>query len=332
MHNNRTFSIPALVVLVLGALGSPYTHAQHTEKVWKVGILWHAANLQEEQVMFKPFAEGMRELGYIEGKNVIFEHTFVGEKYELFASSAQYLVDRKVDIILASIPMAAVAAARVTKEIPIVFPSGGDPVRLGLVESLRHPGRNLTGLSLFYPELAAKDLELLHDLVPGLSRMAVLGNPANEDYRAALDGAERAAQTLGLEVVKFGAESPEQFAETFAEITKAGVGGMIVLGDSMLRVNRKPIVEFAADAKLPTVYGPRDYVDAGGLVSYGVCIPCNFRYSAVYVDKIIKGAKPSDLPVEQPSKFEMVINLRTAKKLGINVATATILRADEVIE
>jgi putative ABC transport system substrate-binding protein len=317
---------------VLGVLASSHALAQHTEKVWKVGILWHAADLKEEQVMFRPFSEGMRELGYIEGKNLIFEHTFVDEKYELFTLRAQELVDRKVDVILASIPTAAVAAAKVTKEIPIVFPTGGDPVRLGLVESLRRPGGNLTGLSLFYPELTAKHLELLRDLVPGLSRVAILGNPANQDYRAALDGAERAGQALGIELIKVAAASPEQFADAFAAITKASVGGMIVLSDSMLRINRMPIVEFAAHTQLPAIYGPRDYVDAGGLLAYGVCIPCNFRHSASYVDKILKGARPSDLPVEQPTKFEMVINLRAAKSLGVKVPESVLARADEVIE
>jgi putative tryptophan/tyrosine transport system substrate-binding protein len=192
---------------------------------------------EEEQVMFKPFAEGMRELGYVEGKNPVFEHTFIGEKYDLFGPRAQELVDRKVDVILASIRTAAVAAAKVTKKIPIVFPSGGDPVRLGLVESLRQPGGNLTGLSLFYPELTAKHLELLRDLVPVLSRVAVLGNPTNEDYRAALDGAEWASHNLGLELVKITATSPEQFADAFAAITKPSVGGMIVLGERQPEAN-----------------------------------------------------------------------------------------------
>jgi putative ABC transport system substrate-binding protein len=294
--------------------------------------LWHAANLEEEAVMFGPFSRGMRELGYVEGHNLVLEHTFVDEKYELFQARAEELLNRKVDLIVASVGAAAAAAAKLTKVVPIVFASSGDPVKLGLVESIRRPGGNVTGLTLFAPELTLKHLELLREFVPGLSRVAVLWNPSNDDHPVTLEAAERAAQSLKLQIVPVGARGPEEFAAAFASIEKANVGGLIVLADSMLRVNRKAIVAFAASSRLPAVYATRDYVEAGGLMGYGACVPCNFNSSAKYVDEIFKGAKPADMPVQQPTKFETLVNLKTAKALGIDVPPSILLRTDEVVE
>ena len=310
------------------AQGSP----KETGRVWKVGILWHAANLEEEQVMFGPFAEGLRELGYVEGRNVVFDHTYVDENYDRFQARAQELVDRKVDIILASVAAAAIAAGKVTKTVPIVFATSGDPVRLGLVDSIRQPRGNVTGLSLFWAELIAKHLEVLRDLVPGLARVAILWNPANEDHPSTLKAAESAAQVLGLQTVQIGVKGPGDFSNAFASIAKADVGGLVVVGDAMLRVNRKQIIAFTAGNRLPAVYGPRQWADDGGLVAHGVCVPCNFRRSAAFVDKILKGAKPTELPVEQPTRFELVINLKTAKALGLTIPATLLARADEVIE
>ena len=322
---------------LLGALGGaalawPVAALAQQTRIWKVGILWHAANLSEEQVMFGPFSQGMRELGYVEGRNVVYDHTFVDEKYELFHSRAQELVSRQVDIILASVPAAAAAASRLTQTIPIVFATSGDPVKLGLVASIRRPGGNLTGLSLFYPELTAKHLEIVRDIVPGVSRVAVLSNPTNEDAAIALKEAQKAAQALGLSAVPIEAKSPEEFPAAFSSIANSNVGGMIVLGDAMLRVNRKAIIALAAYNKLPVVYGPRDYAEDGGLIAYGVCVPCNFHRSAALIDKILKGAKTGELPVEQPTKLGLVINLKTAKALGLTLPPALLARADEVIE
>src|ERR1700732_2859613 len=192
---------------------------------------------------------------------------------------------------MASVAEAAAAASKITNTIPIVFATSGDPVKSGLVKSMRNPGRNITGFSLFYPELAAKHLEMLRDTVPGLSSVAMLWDPANIDHADTLKAAERAAKPLDIEVVPVSATSPDDFARAF--------GDMIVLGHSMFRVNAKAIVALAASNRLPAIYAPRDYADAGGLISYGACIPCNFRRSATYIDKILKGAKASDLPVQQ---------------------------------
>ena len=320
-----------LITLFAGAIGPP-AGAADEKRVWKVGILWHAANPAEEAVMFDPFVRGMRELGYVEGKNLTFEHTFVDEKYDRFPARAQELLNGKVDLILASVGQAAAAAAKLTKTVPIVFASSGDPLRLGLIESIRRPGGNVTGLTLFAPELTLKHLELLRELVPGLSRVAILWHPSNAEHPATLIAAQQAAQSLNLQIVPVGVEGPEEFAAAFVAIEKARVDGLIVLVDSMLRVNRQSIVSFAARSRLPAVSATRDYVEAGGLMAYGACVPCNFFRSAKYVDEIFRGAKPAEMPVQQPAKFDTLINLKTAKALGIAVPPSIVLRADEVIE
>jgi putative ABC transport system substrate-binding protein len=319
-------------LLISSALASPNALAQAAQKVWKVGILWHAANLQGEMVMYRPFAEGMRELGYVEDRKVKFYHTFVEEKYERFHANAQMLVDQKVDIIMASVADAAAAAAKVTKTTPIVFAGSGDPVKAGLVESINHPGGNVTGFSLFYPELAIKHLEMLHDIIPGLSTVAMLWNPTNQDHPDTVKGAERAAKLLNIGLTPVSAKSPDDFARAFSDMTRSKADGLIVLGDAMFRVNAQIIVALAASNRLPAIYAPRDYADAGRLISYGACIPCNFRRTATYIDKILKGEKAADLPVQQPVTLVLAVNLKTAKTFGISIPQAILLLADEVIE
>ncbi len=322
-----------LWVFVLASMGSSGPAvAQNPNKIWKVGILWHAGTAQEEAVMFGPLVEGLRELGYVEGRNLVFEQTYVNEDYSRFPGTAQQLIDRKVDVILASVAPAALAANKLTKAIPIVFATSGDPVKIGLVDSVRQPGGNVTGLSLFYSELTAKHLEILRNFVPEASRVAIVWNPRNQDHPLVLQEAERAAEQLKLQTIKVAVNGPEEFENAFAEIAKAEVNGLVVLGDAMLRVNHRPIVEFATKARLPAVYAARDYVDSGGLVSYGVCIPCNFRRSAAFIDKIFKGAKPAELPVELPAHFTMVVNSRTAKVQGLTIPQSVLLGADEVLE
>jgi putative tryptophan/tyrosine transport system substrate-binding protein len=306
--------------------------AQQAQKAWKVGILWHAANLQEEMAMYQPFVGGLLDLGYVEGRSIRFYHTFADENYDRFQANAQELVAQRVDIIMASTADAAAAAAKVTRAIPIVFAASGDPVKAGLVESLPHPGGNVTGFSLVYPELANKHLEILHDVVSGLSRVAILWHPADQDHLDTLKDAKQSAKLLNIEVIPVSANSPNEFAGAFAEMGRLRANGLVVLGDSMFRVNRNMIVALAARSRLPTIYAPRDYVEVGGLISYGACIPCNFRSSATYIDKILKGAKAADLPVQQPTKFELVINQRTAKALGLTIPTSLLATADEVIE
>jgi putative tryptophan/tyrosine transport system substrate-binding protein len=319
--------------LIAVATASPEAPAQRAPiKGWTVGILWHAANLEGEMVMYQPFADGMRALGYVEGHNVNFDHTFVDEKYERFPANAQQLIDRKVDIIMASVPDAAKTAAELTKTIPIVFATSGDPIKTGLVASIRQPGGNVTGFSLFSPELTTKHLEMLHEIVPGLSSAAILWNPGNQDHPDTLKRAEQAAKQLNIKIVPISAKGPEEFSDAFSEMKKSKVNGLVVLGDAMFRVNRASIIALAAETRLPAVYAPRDYAESGGLISYGACIPCNFRRTATYIDKILKGAKPGDLPVEQPATFEMVVNLKTAAALGLTIPATLLLVADQVIE
>jgi putative ABC transport system substrate-binding protein len=275
--------------------------------------LWHAANL--------------------EGRNVVFEHTYVDENYELFPARTRVLLDRKVDLIVASVAAAAVAAAKITKDVPIVFTtSSGDPAKIGLVESIRRPGGNLTGLTLFAPEMTLKHLQLLREIVPGLTRVAILWNPANVDHPAVLKSAEEAAASLNLKIVSVGTKSPQELPAAFAAIEKADVGGLIMLVDSMLRVNRKSIVDLVSDHRLPAIYPTRDYVESGGLMGYGACVRCNFKHSARYISDIFKGAKPADMPVEQPEEFDTLVNLKTAKALNITIPPSIHLRADDVIE
>jgi putative tryptophan/tyrosine transport system substrate-binding protein len=333
MTDRSIGKLAVISFLIAGAFASPQILAQGAPiKMWKVGILWHAANLEGEMVMYQPFVDGMHALGYVEGRNVKFDHTFVDENYERFPANAQQLIDRNVDIIMASVPEAAKAAAKLTKTIPIVFATSGDPVKTGLVESIRHPGGNVTGLSLFSPELTTKHLEMLHEIVPGLSSAAILWNLGNQDHADTLKRAEQAAKLLNIKIVPVGAKGPEEFSAVFSEMKKSKVDGLVVLNDAMLRVNRALIIALAAESRLPAIYAPRDYIESGGLIGYGACIPCNFRRSATYIEKILKGAKPGDLPVEQPATFEMVVNRKTAAALGLTIPATLLALANEVIE
>ena len=245
--------------------------------------------------MFRPFSEGMRDLGYVEGRNVIDDHTFVDENYDRFQARAQESVDRKVDVILASVPAAASAARRVTTIIPIVFAASGDPVKGGLVESLRRPGGSLTGLSLFYPDPPRSTWRSFASLYPACRGwlFCPIQTTTTLRSRGRAGKGRRAVQAAGRG--RQGQE-PARVSRSIDAISAAKVDGMIVLGDATLRVNRKPIVDFAAASRLPTVYAPRDFVESGGLIAYGVSIAGNFRRSATYIDKIYKGARPSDLP------------------------------------
>jgi putative tryptophan/tyrosine transport system substrate-binding protein len=306
--------------------------AEETSKIKKVGILWHAADPQGEGAMYKDFMAGMQELGYVEGQNVKYYHTFVDEKYDRFPETAKLLIEQKVDVIVASVANAATAAAKLTTTTPIVFATSGEPIKAGLVASMRQPGSNVTGFSLFYPELAVKHIEMLHDFVPGLSRVAVLLNPSNQDHAAMLSSAQQAVRPMNIELISISANGPNEFDRAFAEIAKSGASGAIVMGDAMFRVNAKAIAARAINSRLPTIYAARDFVDAGGLISYGACIPCNFRRSATYVDKILKGAKASDLPVQQPTTFQLVVNLKAVQALGLSIPPALLARTDEVIE
>jgi putative tryptophan/tyrosine transport system substrate-binding protein len=248
------------------------------------------------------------------------------------AGLAAELVRLKVDVIVAASPPATEAAKQATSTIPIVFTVSGDPVADGFVASLARPGGNLTGLAIISPELVGKQLEMLKKAAPKVSRVAVLQNPSNQGHRPTLRRAEDAARTLGVQLQILAARNPSEIEAAFAAMSSQRAGGVLVLRDAMFRAHRAQIVALAAKSRLPAMYGLREEAEAGGLIAYGASVPQMFRRAATYVDKILKGAKPADLPVEQPTKFELVINLKTAKALGLTIPRTYLLQADQVIE
>ena len=317
-----------------GLLASPLAaQAQPAAKVYRIGLLAGSPRTAPEvSHMWEGFFQGLRELGYVEGQNLLIEGRYYEERTELLPALAAELVRVKVDIIVAAATPAPEAAQRATATIPIVFMNHADPVGSGLVASLARPGKNVTGPSLFSPELVGKQLQLLKEAVPGTSRVAVLSNPTIPLHALLLREAEVAARSLKVQLQVLEARAPGDFASAFSAMTKDRVGGLIVLGGAMFFAQRTRIVELAAQSRLPAMYGVRENAEAGGLMAYGPNLRESFRRASTYVDKILKGAKPADLPVEQPTKFELVINLRTAKALGLTIPQSLLLRADEVIE
>ncbi len=306
--------------------------AQPVAKVPRIGYL--ALNPTANPHLHEAFRQGLRDLGYVEGRNVVIESRDAEGKPERLPALAAELVALKVDVLVAQPTVAALAAKQATRTLPIVFPVA-DPVSSGLVTSLARPGGNLTGLSILAPEMVGKGLELLKQAVPGVSRVAVLWDPGAFPERTAKDmrkEVEVAARALGVRLQFIEARGPDDFDRAFSEMTRARAGALTVLGGSMLFSERKRLVDLAAKNRLPAVYPWREGVDAGGLMAYGPNVADLFRRAATYVDKILKGAKPGDLPIEQPTKFELVINLKTAKALGLTIPRSLLQRADQVIE
>ena len=298
-----------------------------------MGVLWHAGNEQEEGVFFTSLKEGFSDLGYIEGQTVIFEHTYAAEQYERFDANAAALVARNVDVIIAVTRTAAVAAKRATTSIPIVFAAVPDPVGIGLVASLAHPGGNITGWTPISSELVPKRIQLLKEAVPGISGLALLVNASDPVVAAGnIAEAQDAAKKMSIRVRGVEVRSPDDFVHAFDQIAEAHLDGVVVGTDPLMYNERKRIAELALAHRLPTMLFIGGMVAAGGLMSYGPNYPTLFRRTAYYVDKILKGTKPADLPVEQPTKFNFVINLKTAKALGLDVPPSMLARADEVIE
>jgi putative ABC transport system substrate-binding protein len=282
------------------------------------------------------FRQGLRELGYIEDRNILIEYRWAEGKPERFSVLAAELVALKVDVIVtAGGTLAALAAQRATRTIPIVFGVVGDPVAEGLVTNLARPDGNITGFSNVTNDLVGKWLELLKQVAPGVGQVAVLLKPdsmPNEAKEVRLKEVAVAVQALGIQHQIIEARGPADFDRAFSDISAKGAGALVVLSTPAFDVERQRIVDLAAKNRLPTVFASRNYVDSGGLMSYGPSLADFYRRAAAYVDKILKGAKPSDLPVEQPTKFELVINLKTAKALGLTVPANLLARADEVIE
>jgi putative tryptophan/tyrosine transport system substrate-binding protein len=314
----------ALAVLVMPGAASAQ---QPSAKPARIGFLGDVPPFLD-----KAFREGLRELGYVEGQNIAIEHRAPDWKYERLPGLAAELVRLKVDVIVAASPAATEAAKHATRTIPIVFTVSGDPVAEGFVLSLARPGGNLTGLATISPELVGKQLEMLKAVAPKISRVAVLQNPDQPSHALAVQQAGEQARALGLQLQVLKARTPSEIEAAFAAMTAQRAGGLLVLRDAVFRAQRSLIVALAARSRLPAVYGLREEAEAGGLMAYGASVPQLFRRAATYVDKILKGAKPADLPVEQPTKFELVINLKTAKALGLTVPLSLLAQTDQVIE
>ncbi|WP_439365306.1 ABC transporter substrate-binding protein [Bradyrhizobium sp. DASA03005] len=310
--------------------------AQQPKKVARIGFLVTGAlESPEARATLKAFYQGLREHGYVEGQNAIVEVRAADSKIERFQALARELVGLNPDVIVASNSVAGRAVQRTTTTIPIVVAVMGDPVGDGLVASLARPGGNTTGLTFLGPQLVPKRFALLKEALPMIVRVAALWHPGAYGARTMNDmmnDAERAAQTLGLQLRLSAARGPDELDKAFSAIADEGADALIVFPSPMLFAERKRIVDFAAKLRLPLIAMGREFVELGGLMSYGADITDFFRLSGDYVDKILKGAKPADLPVEQPTKFELLINLKTARLLGMEIPASLLARVDQVIE
>jgi|SRR5215831_18242114 len=323
----------AFIVMVGGRiLAAPLTgEAQQAAKVPRLGILWPYSSS-----ITAPFAEafrqGLRNAGYVDGGNILVEERWAEGSFDRLSSLAADLVGRRVDVILAASTPAAQAARQATKTIPIVMTLVSDPVEDRIVASLARPGGNVTGLSLMHPELSGKRLALLKEVNPKVSRAAVFWSSSTPAYRVVLSETETAARALGMQLQIVEVRGPSGVDAAFAVITRERVGALVVLPDAMFRNQHRRIIDLAAKNRLPAMYWSRELVEAGGLMAYGANFSDVFRRAATFVDKILKGAKPGDLPIEQPAKLELVINLKTAAALGFTMPQSLLVRADEVIQ
>ena len=325
--------------VVLGGLIGPVavlarpraSAAQVSAKTARIGFLspfsasvaapWHQA-----------FQQGLRELGWVDGQNITIEYRYANGKDDRLPDLATDLVRLKVDVIVTSIGTDALIAKRATTSIPIVMASAGDPVAGGLVANLAHPGGNITGLTQMAPELAGKRLEVLKEIVPTLSLVAVLWNPRGTTSPLSWKELQQPARGLSIRLHSLEVRSAGEFAKAFHDATAARAGALLVLPDPLFAGNLNRIADLATNSRLPSIFHLGEFAEAGGLVAYGVDRSDMYRRAAVYVDKILKGAKPADLPVEQPTRFELVINMKTAKALGLTIPLSLRLRADHVIE
>ncbi len=325
----RVGQIRLIVALALGLCAwSVSADAQQLTRIPRVGVL----SDETRSRAFEPFAQGLRDFGYIEGQNIAFERRYAEENYEILPSLAAELVGLQPDVILAIGTPAARAAKTATQTIPIIFARISDPIGVGLASSLARPGGNLTGVSIITRETVAKRLELLIAAVPDAKRVGVLWHPNFPPAGPQFREVEAAARSLNLELVPVGVREPDDFEPAVRAMVEQRVGALIVVNSPMLSENIHRLPDLTVEARLPAMFPTREDVEARGLMSYATDYPQMYRRAAAYVDKILKGAKPADIPVEQPTKFELVINLKTAKALGLTIPYTLLGRADEVIE
>jgi putative ABC transport system substrate-binding protein len=321
-----------VVVLIISLLAAPLVaEAQPAGKVARVGFM-SAGFEGPNRIYVDAFRERLRELGYVEGRSIAFEYRWGEGKYERLPTLAAELVRMKVDVILAANAPAVEAAKKATGEIPIVVTVLLDPVAAGLVASLARPGGNITGLSMISPELVGKHLELLKEVIPKISRVAVLGNPANPGTAPQMREAKSAAHTLGLQLQIVEARDPSEIDRAIVAMTRERAEAVLVLVDAMLGNHRERIAALTARNRLPSVSGLRLHAEAGDLMAYGANRVDVYHRAAEYVDRILKGARPGDIPIEQPTKFELIVNLKTARALGLTIPPSLLLRADQVIQ
>ena len=328
----RLGKLGLIVTLAFVSLVAPLAaQAQQAAKTDRIGVLIPGTSAAASHHL-EAFRQGLRELGYIDGKNIVLEVRWSEGRHDRLPDLASELVRLKVDVIVAGSTPGALAAKNATGTIPIVILTTGDPVARGLVASLARPGGNRTGVTTLSKELSAKQLQLLKEAVPRVTRVAILLNPANPDTGPSVKGMETAARVLGVQHQVLEVRDPNEFDNAFVTMSKERAGALFVLGDPMFITHRTRIVGLAAKSRLPAMYGNREFVDDGGLMFYGATLSDMWHRAATYVDKILKGAKPADLPVEQPTRFELVINLKTAKALGLTIPQSVLIRADQVIQ
>jgi putative tryptophan/tyrosine transport system substrate-binding protein len=328
MRKAEVLSILFVVVLLAVAV---VAEAQQSTKIPRIGYL---AGASHAAIAFRleAFRQGLRELGYLEGKNIGIEYRYSEGNFRRQKELAFELARANVDVIVTSGPASTRAAKEATATIPIIMTFDSDPVGSGSVASLARPGGNITGLSTLAPEISGKQLELLKEIVPKLSRVAVIGSSANPGNAQVLKGMEAAAQVFSVKLQYLDILDPKELEAAFRTASNERADAMVVLAGTVIIAQRARIADLAIKSRLPSIYERREFVEAGGLMSYGISIIDLDRRAATYVDKILKGAKPADLPVEQPTKFEMVINLKTAKQIGLTVPPNVLARADKVIK
>ncbi|MEO6163956.1 MAG: ABC transporter substrate-binding protein [Candidatus Binatia bacterium] len=324
-------AVLSFLVVALLLAGGVKSQAQQPKKVPRIGYL-SGISLSANAARIEALKQGLRELGYVEGKNILIEWRSAEQKLDRLPALAAELVRLKVDLIVSSAPPTTRAAKKVTVTIPIVMAFDDDPVENGFVASLARPGGNITGLATLSPEIGGKQLELLKEIIPKLSRLAVFGNSTLPQNVQAVKEIELVAKALGLKVQYLDVQNPKGIETAFRAAIKGRAGAILVLGNPILNSQRTQVVELAVKSRLPATYIRPEYVEDGGLMTYGVNMTDLFYRAATYVDKILKGAKPADLPVEQPIKFEFIVNLKAAKAIGLTIPPNVLVRATKVIK
>jgi putative tryptophan/tyrosine transport system substrate-binding protein len=321
-----------IVTLLLFA-ASTFAQAQQPAKIPRVGILFIGGR---DQPHLEAFKQGLRERGYTEGKNIVLEYRYAEGKVDRLPSLAAELVQLKVDVIVTTSGNSARAATEATKTIPIVLTTGADPVKTGLAESLAKPGGNVTGFSIIEEDLSGKRVEILKETFPKMTRVAYLWNPVAVAYPASgnlsYDQVQKATKAVGVQLLSYKVSSLAEIEKAFADMPKVRPDALLVLQSPLMTLNSKKIVELALKQRLAGMYPTRQFAEEGGLMAYGPLIGDLYRRAAIYIDKILKGAKPAELPVEQPMKFEFIINLKAAKQIGLTIPPNVLVRADKVIK